>query len=301
MIPYLWAILGNLAYWQGEPEKAKTYAVQAVNILKDVENDLLASVFMSYEELGHLSWQMGEYCLAEKYYQSVINISKNQHLYIESETLRCCIAMSQGDYHKARVLLNNIYLSIRGRNFGRFNAFVTQILAELEWGTGNYAEADKWLTELQELTVTDYIRSEDQRRMIISLERAKVAISKKNWHVATEHTKSALKTQIQSPLPSIVFVDLYSAVYLSAIITFAQGWAIKAARLLGTSEKSYRLHGLTFPLFRRQMIDQTIDDTRNALEEGIFTTAWEAGKAMDLNQALVYALEVMEAIQQTNR
>jgi hypothetical protein len=45
------------------------------------------------------------------------------------------------------------------------------------------------------------------------------------------------------------------------------------------------------------LIDQTIEDIRNALDEETFTTAWEAGKAMDLNEALAYALQVVEEIQ----
>jgi predicted ATPase/DNA-binding SARP family transcriptional activator len=298
MIPFLWANMGNAAYWQGEPEKAKACIMEVINSLKDVENDLLASAFMSYELVGHLSWRMGEFCQAEKFYQSAINIAKNQRLYLESEIFHCCIAMSRGDYHKARVQLNNIYLSIHGRDFGRIYTFVVRILADLEWGTGNYAEADNWLTELQEMTVTENIDRMDFNRTSLDIGRAKAAISKMNWYVATKHTISALKEHIQSPLSfRLLYEDKYTAVYLSAIIAFSQGQAVKAAQLLGSTDKSYRLCRLTFPLFRRQLIDQTIEDTRSALDEKTFTTAWEAGKAMDLNEALAYALQVVEEIQ----
>ena len=85
--------------------------------------------------------------------------------------------------------------------------------------------------------------------------------------------------------------------YLSAVIALAQGQQVQAAQLLGSTDRSYQSNRLTFPLFRRQLIDQTIEDTRAALDEETFTTAWEAGKAMDLSEALVYALEVVEEIQ----
>jgi tetratricopeptide (TPR) repeat protein len=301
LIPFLWASLGSAAYLQGKPEKAKSYVVEAVNILKDVENDLLASVFTSYAELGHLSWRMGEYCQAKKYYQSVINISKNQHLYIRSEIFLCCIAMSQGDYHKARVLLNNIYLSLREkRNFGRiwFFPFVVRILAELESWTGNYAQADQWLTELKEIDATVNIDRMNLHRAYLYTVLAKVAISKMNWYVAAEHVRSALNSQIQTPVWSDgLYEHKNGTVTLAGVLASALGKPEKAARLLGTADRSYRLHRLTFPLFRRQLIDQTIDDTRTALDEATFTTAWEEGKAMDLNEALAYALQVVEEIQ----
>ena len=300
MIPFLWASLGNVAYMQGEPEKAKTCVVEAVNILKDVENDLLSSVFKSYEELGHLSWRMGEYCQAEKYYQSVINIAKNQHLYARSEIFLGCIAMSRGDYHKARVLLNNIYLSLRERrDFGRiwFFPFVVRILAELESWTGNDTQADKWLTELNEIDAIVNIDKMNLHRNYLYLVLAKVSISKRKWYVAAEHVRSALNFQIQTPVWSDgLYEHKYATVTLAGVLASTLGKPKKAARLLGTADRSYRLHRLTFPLFRRQLTDKAIEDTRRSLDEETFTTAWAGGVAMSLNEALTYALKVVEKL-----
>ena len=73
--------------------------------------------------------------------------------------------MSQGDYHKARVLLNEIYQSIQGRDFGDAFTYVVRILAELDWGTGKYSQSDQWLTELQGTTVTMDVRNQRRLRM----------------------------------------------------------------------------------------------------------------------------------------
>ena len=77
MTPFLWTRIGHAAYKRGDPEKARAYAMEAVNILNAVEDDLLAAVTYCYEHLGILNWKMGDYCQAEKYYQSVINRAKN--------------------------------------------------------------------------------------------------------------------------------------------------------------------------------------------------------------------------------
>ena len=293
MTPLLWTRMGHAAYKRGDPEKARAYAMEAVNILKAVEDDLLAAVTYCYAHLGSLNWRMGDYCQAEKYYQSIINLAKNQRLYIFSEILLCCIAMSQGDYHKARVLLNDNYQSIQGRDFGEAFTYVVRILAELEWGTGKYSQADKWLTELQGTTVTmDFRTSAD-------LGWAKVALSSGDWYMAAEHTITVLKNQIKLPIMQFIdlYEDKYATVYLTAVIALAQGQQVQAAQLLGSTDRSYQSNRLTFPLFRRQLIDQTIEDTRAALDEATFITAWEAGKAMDLTEVLGYALAVMEEIQ----
>jgi tetratricopeptide (TPR) repeat protein len=302
--PFIWALMGHTAYKNGDTEKAKTYALEAINILEVVEDDLLASALMSYELLGDLTWRMGEYQQAEKHYQNAISKAKSQRLYLSCEIKLCLIAMSQGDYHKAGSLLKEIYQSIKGRGFGLGYMMVIRVLAELAWCVGNYPQVEKWLTELQELDVTSNQTDEifHFHKPSIALGRAKVALSKKNWSAAAEHTIIGLKIQIQMPI--YYFTDLYedkfAAVYLTAIIVLAQELAIKAARLLGSTSQSYQANKLTFPLFRRQLIDQTIEETRTALDEESFTSAWEQGRAMDLNEALVYALEVMEEVQQAN-
>ncbi len=297
--PYLWGLMGNVAYERGEPEKARVYAVEAINILKDVEDDLLTSAIGSYYLLGSLYWKMGDYRQAEKHYQSAINIAKYQHFYIFNEINQCCMAMSKGDYHKARISLNAVYLSIQGRDIGQRYTTLIRVLAELEWGTGNYSQADKWLSELQGIAVPKNFIQKDLNRACSDLGRAKVALSRGDWNAASEHTITALKSQIQAPFyfHSELYEDKYASVYLSAVIAFALGQAVQAAQLLGSTDKSYQIYRLTFPLFRRQLIDQTIEDTRTALDEETFTAAWEAGKAMDLSEALVYALEVVEEIQ----
>ena len=116
--------------------------------------------------------------------------------------------------------------------------------------------------------------------------------------MAAEHTISALKKQIQSPVSLFFFSeDEYAAVNLSAIIALAQGQAVKAARLLGSTDQFYQYYRPALPLFSRQLFDQTIEEAQTALGEETFTTAWEEGKAMDLKEALAYALEVVEEIQ----
>jgi tetratricopeptide (TPR) repeat protein len=299
MTPLVWALLGHTAILQRDLDRAILCASEAIKILKAVGDDLLSSATLSYTEVGKLFWQLGDYHQAEKCYQSAIAKARNQGLTMESKIPLCCIAMSQGDYAKARYLLNDLRQSIRRKDYSWDYTFFVRVYAELEWGLGNFSQARMWLNELQKIVrASNYQRDNNYHKTSAELGLAKVALSKRDWEAAAEHIQFALNIQMKMPIfLEQSFEDKYAAVYLAAVFSSSMDQPDKAARLLGAANNSFQIYRLTFPLFRRQLIDQTIQDTRTALDKKTFTTAWEEGKAMNLNEALAYALEVMEEIQ----
>jgi tetratricopeptide (TPR) repeat protein len=299
MTPFVWALLGHTAVLQGNLDDAIVCASEAVNILKAVGNVLLSSATLSYIIVGELFWQLGDYRQAEKCYQSAIAKVKNQDLTMESKISLCCIAMSQGDNSKARYLLDDLRQSIRGKEHSWNYTFLVRVYAELEWGMGNFSQAGIWLNELQKvIKASNYQRYNNFHKTSAELGFAKVALSKSDWEAAAEHIQCALNIQMEMPIYyRHLFEDKYAAVYLAAVFSLSLDKPDKAARLLGAANNSFQIYRLTFPLSRRQLIDQTIEDSRAALDGETFTTAWEEGKAMDLNEALAYALQVVEQIQ----
>ena len=119
---------------------------------------------------------------------------------------------------------------------------------------------------------------------------ARNALSEKRWSEAAQHLRKALELQDQSPFFTIgVLEDNYGGITLTAILAFSLGQPDMAARLFGAAHTSYQKYRLTFPLFRRQFIEQAMDATRAALNEADFKKAWEESMALDLQQALEYA------------
>ena len=119
---------------------------------------------------------------------------------------------------------------------------------------------------------------------------ARNALSEKRWSEAAQHLRKALELQDQKPfLTNGILEDEYSGITLTAILAFSLVQPEVAARLFGAAHTSYQKYRLTFPLFRRQFIEQAMDATRAALNEADFKKAWEEGKALDLQQALDYA------------
>ena len=66
---------------------------------------------------------------------------------------------------------------------------------------------------------------------------------------------------------------------------------IRAATLLGASEKLCEITSSPLPLIRREEYELTIIEARHQLDEAQFIRAWAKGREMSLDQAVAYALE----------
>ena len=69
-----------------------------------------------------------------------------------------------------------------------------------------------------------------------------------------------------------------------------QGQFERAVRLLGAAEALCRTLGLTPPAGLALEYERTVEDARTALGAEVFTAAWEDGRALNVEQALSYAL-----------
>jgi predicted ATPase/DNA-binding SARP family transcriptional activator len=77
-------------------------------------------------------------------------------------------------------------------------------------------------------------------------------------------------------------------------VALAYGNPGAAARLLGAAEGLRALIGARLLAFDRARYERTVAATRAALEAAVFTTAWVAGGALPLEQAIAEALEVAD-------
>jgi non-specific serine/threonine protein kinase len=75
-------------------------------------------------------------------------------------------------------------------------------------------------------------------------------------------------------------------------IAQADGQTGKAARLFGAAAGLRRAIGSVIDPADREEYDRRLATLREALGEAQFAAAWEAGRALNLEQAVAYALEV---------
>jgi tetratricopeptide (TPR) repeat protein len=88
----------------------------------------------------------------------------------------------------------------------------------------------------------------------------------------------------------------YSAMHLAAIAgpVAVGGHPQAAARLLGASEALMEALDINMPASDWSTLDRSVAAVREQLDEATFEAAWAEGRAMSLEQAVSYALEVAQ-------
>lgn len=86
-------------------------------------------------------------------------------------------------------------------------------------------------------------------------------------------------------------LEYHSTIALAMLAgpTAGQGWATQAATYLGASEGIFERMGTTLQPADQVEIDKYIAQTRQLLDRDTFDTAWQKGRAMSIEQILVYA------------
>src|SRR5579871_6357003 len=85
-----------------------------------------------------------------------------------------------------------------------------------------------------------------------------------------------------------------SCLVKSAKVAMAQGQPERAARLLGTAAALREAVGTIIWPAELAAYEHDVARVRAALGEDRFSTAWAAGEAMDLQQAISYATDAIE-------
>jgi hypothetical protein len=89
--------------------------------------------------------------------------------------------------------------------------------------------------------------------------------------------------------------DAVTALGLAAAIEASRGEYECAARILGAEEAGCERVGLPFYEGAESVLRQeTIDLIRSRLDASLFEEAWAHGRALELDEALAYALGTLE-------
>ena len=226
-------------------------------------------------------------------------------------------ALFEEDYPRARVLVQEVFELNRGLKHWWFEGYGRVYLSEIACAEGKYAEATQYAAEA--LSLFREINWKDGIRRVLRMEALK------SWSMGDfEHAKAITLELMEMPLGIHDFQGIGS--YLLGRIALTLGGTDKAEILLKQSlsmvdERTwiYRLAPLLagiVVLYSKQdkmreaarlagKIDATLksvfpgltprergeygeamDSTRAALRDEIFSAAWEAGKALHLEQAI---------------
>ncbi len=196
------------------------------------------------------------------------------------------IAMIRGDYVQAlrqyrgvlaiAVELNNKFLLMETLSY----------LGLVAWAQKDYEQAafhSKEALALEDVQDFSWISPE----YVLGL----VALSQREYLEAKAHLKKIISSLDKISASSYRNIRLFLAINALGVLAVEQKQTQRAARLFGVLDTRFGLMKNTLSLAARDQYEQALADARAALGDDAFTAAWEAGRAMSLEQAVQYALE----------
>ena len=89
----------------------------------------------------------------------------------------------------------------------------------------------------------------------------------------------------------------YAGLGLDSVAVAVRRWAPEqTARLLGAAEAAREAMGVTLPVTGQELHDRGVAETRAALGEAAFAAAWQAGRALPLDEAVADALGLADEL-----
>jgi predicted ATPase/transcriptional regulator with XRE-family HTH domain/Flp pilus assembly protein TadD len=292
--------LGNIAFIQGEHELARRYYHESMNIKNELGDKRGMGITLG--NLGNLAYIEGDYRLAQRYYQEHFNIRReigDKNGMAAALNSLATVAASLEDYNLAHSYFEQSLKIIRELGDKQNLGHTLNNLAYLANLQGNYSLAENCLQE--SLFITREIG--DKREIGNALNHFGIgAVLQQKYQEARHYYRESLIIRLElgdkrgvgeslagycglplsqnessSVLPP---VKLEQACWLAGA---ASGLLVAIKAALDNPEKS--------------LYQKTLETLHQHMSEEAFNTAFTAGQAMTLEEAVAYALnEIEEAI-----
>ncbi len=316
---------GYVKLEQGDLEAARSYFEQALAISREIENPFCET--RSLNGLGHIKLQRGDFEAASLCYEQALAIRRelsNHDDMAHSFVFLANVKGAQGDWEAARFLYEQA-LAIRreiGSPMGETSSL--RDLAHLactqnNWGAAvllheqaraihhRLGDQNRELYDLLCLgTLAGLLRDWEKARLLL---KEALTVSRETGSVEMEalclnrlaeaaRSQGALTEARALLVQSLTLHGKFNKSKITintlverAALALAEGDAPVAARLLGTVEAALESGLATLKPEQKETHRQTLAAARAALGDPGFTAAWDAGRAMTLDEAVQYALE----------
>ncbi len=198
-------------------------------------------------------------------------------------------ALHQGDDDAASQYYQELLAEARQNNQQEWLAGAYFGIGMCHWNNSQYDQAAQWFNQAASLfkTLNDH---QDLATTLSCL--GYMALKQGNLDTARDYMAEAYRIILKSNFGFDVGYQkdlLYGIAYLVVRQHMAQ-----AALLLGATEKLYNYYTRHFmlPIEMNLRLD-SLEQARAALGEAAFSSTWEEGKAMSMEQTLNYALKVV--------
>ncbi len=277
--------LGNMASDQGDYGIAKTLYEESLAIYWELGNK--TGIANSFSCLGNVVYAQGDYAAAKSLYEESLAITRELGEKLgmaKSLNNLGYMADTQGDYAAAAARYQESLILYRELEHKSGIADSLSGLGIIAYYQGDYATA----TARHQESLT--LRRELGGKWGIAIclnNLGKVASAQSDYQAARKLHEESLT----------IFTELES----KRGIAYALKWLAEVYRGENQLEQAARLFGaaeglratISYPLspFNKRLHDSSVAALRAVLGEAAFTAAWEAGRAMTIEQAIAHALD----------
>jgi non-specific serine/threonine protein kinase len=297
---HLWG-LGYLNLARGDFAQARANAEECLARYREAED--FSGEGATLGLLGNLDLISGNPHQAAAMFgeaQSCFNVPGNRYYSAAFLDAQAHVAVSQGDYLQAIEISEAVLAWGIKMNEKRMMLDAIIFLGWEAWALKDYDQAtrqcEKGLALARELKPTPWI---DMAQYILG----RVALSQGEYARAYAYLQELLlslegknETFGISSFYSLFGLKgiVYQAVNALGVLASAQRQARRAATLFGAQAELYEWQKFTLSLAEREEYERALASTRAALGENAFSSAWEEGQRMTLDQAVAYALGEFE-------
>jgi tetratricopeptide (TPR) repeat protein len=251
-------------------------------------------ISMSLNNLGHLMREEENYAEARVLFEEALSLVRelgNRHSIASVLLSLSEILLYQCDYAAALQHVEECIALFREMADRVFLEKALHLLSRIHRKLGDLARAQ---TELEErLTLAKELK--DQHRLVQSLTcLGEILIERGDYPSAQANLRQGIQA-VQEGTEDVDWNTLMILIEGVAAFATAQGQPERAARLLGAAAALSDLMGIQRQSRDEAELQARVTYLREVLGEAAFTSAWEAGRALDWKQALALLAETVRA------
>ena len=288
---------GTMAWCRSEFEKSRGYHELALREFQEAEN--LAQVAFSLNNLGVMAQLRGDFAAAAAFYESSLSVCRQIGDRSGSATPILNIGHIHRDvseFERAAESYTECLDIARESGDDRCAAMALCGLGNLALATGDLETASGRYAEARGLALT----LGDRRMAAVLLGNlGELAVSEARLLDACPMLSDALTTLsdvgdregIAEVLTTVAAAALRAGPSFDA--AGQEDAADRAARLLGAAEALREKIGITLPRDAHRRLAATLDEIRSLADDDEVARAWALGRAMTVEQTVVYAIETL--------
>lgn len=276
--------LGQVRYWQGKIKEAQRLYEQSLT-QHDRSGDRRGQALPCHD-LGNIAWDSANYPAARTFYKKALRLwNELEEKWGMALTLARLglVAAEEGDYSSAYTHYQQALEIFQESGHKHYIGAAFLCLAELERCRADYQAARKYIEETLALASAHTPKS-----------FAAEALGNLGWVAVREGHLAEARTSFQQALQQAAAIPRLVAPYLAGVAAVALGTGrpARAGRLLGlletlrTQDEGRLLRGAN-----RLDYERTLTTAHALSNEATFATAWTAGQALTLEEAIAYALD----------